>query len=286
MKQWLKTIFYAPKHSKPTDENMMRLLLPSFVGIVICMVCLAGSTWAWFSASVQTAPQTIVAASFDISAALTDEAGEPVSPDQPLQAGQAYTVTLTASGTAPSGGYCKVEGGGKTLYTAPILPGDEPFFFTFIPENDDVYTFTGVWGSYAGTADITDGITIGRKSEVQPEPEVPETQQPADNDEAIHVVQSGDSLWEIAKQYDMTVEKLAAYNEINDPDSLQVGQIIKVPSKEDDPLPNSAAPSGSAEPLVSEPAEEEPTASTALEPEISESSESSTVEQGIPFLGK
>ena len=100
------------------------------------------------------------------------------------------------------------------------------------------------------------------------------------------MVQSGDSLWEIAKQYDMTVEKLAAYNEINDPDSLQVGQIIKVPSKEDDPLPNSAAPSGSAEPLVSEPAEEEPTASTALEPEISESSESSTVEQGIPFLGK
>lgn len=246
MKQWLKEIFYAPKHSKPTDENIMRLLLPSFVGIVICMVCLAGSTWAWFSASVQTAPQTIEAASFDISAAITDEDGEPVSPGQPLRAGQTYTVTLTASGTAPSGGYCKVEGGEKTLYTARLKPGNT-LTFSLIPEKDGLYTFTGVWGEYSGAADITDGITIGQKPEVQPDLEVPETQQPADNDEAIHVVQSGDSLWEIAKQYDTTVDKLTAYNGVENPGALQIGQEIKIPPA-DYEIPADPIPQETSEP--------------------------------------
>ena len=59
MKRWLKRIFYTPRHSKPTDENILRLLMPSAVGIALCMVCLAGSTWAWFSASVQTVAQNL-----------------------------------------------------------------------------------------------------------------------------------------------------------------------------------------------------------------------------------
>lgn len=86
MKEWLKRIFYTPRHSKPTDENILRLLMPSVVGIFICMVCLAGSTWAWFSATVQTVPQTIEAASFDISAAVTDASGQPVPSGQLLEA--------------------------------------------------------------------------------------------------------------------------------------------------------------------------------------------------------
>ena len=106
MKEWLKRIFYMPKHSKPTDENIQRLLVPSVVGIALCMICLAGSTWAWFSASVQTAPQTIEAANFDIAVTVNDElVPSPVT----LEAGQQYTVTLTAIGNAPSGGYCEVD---------------------------------------------------------------------------------------------------------------------------------------------------------------------------------
>ena len=165
MKRWLEAIFSKPKHEKSTDENILRLLMPSVVGIFICMVCLAGSTWAWFSASVQTVAQTIEAANFDISAAVTDKGGVSVPSDRPLQAGQTYKVTLTASGTAPSGGYCKVEGGTDSLYTITLLPGDT-LTFTLIPEKDAVYTFTAVWGKYSGGADITNGCTIGAE---QPE---------------------------------------------------------------------------------------------------------------------
>lgn len=248
MKNWLKGIFYAPKHSRPTDENILRLLLPSFVGIIICMVCLAGTTWAWFSATIQTTPQTIEAASFDISAVLTGEADEPVSPGQPLRARRAYKVTLTATGTAPSGGYCIVtnDTGTASLYTATILP-DKPLTFTLIPGQDAVYTFTAVWGKYSGEADITDGCTIEKQAETPPAPKEAEEQQPADNSEAIYVVQSDDSLWEIAKQYDTTVDKLAAYNSIENPGALQIGQEIKIPPA-DYEIPADPIPQENSEP--------------------------------------
>ena len=162
MREWLKRIFYMPKHSKPTDENIMRLLLPSFLGIVLCMVCLAGSTWAWFSASISTSPQTIEAANFDIAVTVN---GKPVSSPVTLEAGQQYTVTLTAIGNAPSGGYCEVESGAVFLYTETILP-NELLAFTLIPDSNAAYTFTAVWGKYSGKADITNGCTIGAE---QPE---------------------------------------------------------------------------------------------------------------------
>ena len=161
MKQWFQSVFFRSGRDNPTDKNILRLLMPSAVGIVLCMVCLAGTTWAWFSASIKSPPQTITAANYDIAVAVTDEAGAPVALDQPLEAGRAYTVTLTAGGTAPSGGYCVVKSGGASLYTAPLLPGEE-MSFTLIPESDDTYTFDAVWGTYNGGADITAGCTIGQ----------------------------------------------------------------------------------------------------------------------------
>ena len=88
-----------------------------------------------------------------------------------LNAGQAYNVTLTADGTAPSGGYCEVEGGAAPLYTDSLCPGDR-LTFILIPEKDGVYTFTGVWGEYSGKADITEGCTIGQKRADPPENQI------------------------------------------------------------------------------------------------------------------
>lgn len=259
MKQWLKRIFYMPKHSKPTDENILRLLMPSVVGIALCMVCLAGSTWAWFSSSVQTAPQTIEAANFDIAVTVNDElVPSPVT----LEAGQIYKVTLTATGNAPSGGYCEVESGAVPLYTAALLPS-QTLSFTLIPEQSAVYTFTAVWGKYSGKADITNGCTIGAE---QPEtgdetPAPPISGQNA----AEYVVQSGDTLWEIARAQNTTVEELAAYNNISDPASLQTGQTLEIPPK-DYEIPSPPAVSGGKDEPAQQPAEaEEPAEETPPE---------------------
>ncbi|MDT3698748.1 MAG: L,D-transpeptidase family protein [Thermincola sp.] len=45
----------------------------------------------------------------------------------------------------------------------------------------------------------------------------------------IYVVQPGDTLWQIAIQYGLTVDQVAAYNNIADPNSLQVGQELRIP---------------------------------------------------------
>ncbi|SHK40607.1 LysM repeat-containing protein [Hathewaya proteolytica DSM 3090] len=39
----------------------------------------------------------------------------------------------------------------------------------------------------------------------------------------IYSVQKGDTLWKIAKQYNTTVEKILQFNDIDDPDNLQIG---------------------------------------------------------------
>lgn len=236
--------------------------MPSVVGIFICMVCLAGSTWAWFSASVQTVAQTIEAANFDISAAVTDKGGVSVPSDRPLQAGQTYKVTLTAAGNAPSGGYCKVEGGTDSLYTITLLPGDT-LTFTLIPEKDAVYTFTAVWGKYSSEADITDGYTIGR---AQPDTDAETSSLPTDaHNAAGYVVQSGDTLGKIAQEYGTTVEKLAAYNGIENPNEIQIGQTFKIPP-EDYEIPSPPAVSGGKDEPAQQPAEaEEPAEETPPE---------------------
>ena len=198
MKNRIKTVLYTPKHSKSTDENIMWLLLPSFVGIILCMVCLAGSTWAWFSASVQTSPQTITAGNYDIKVDISPDPAPAEGGVYSLEPYQSYTVTLTASGTAPSGGYCKIEGGVAPLYTTQLKPGNA-LTFTLSPETTADYTFTAVWGNYSGVANITDGCTIKKQAGTPPAPSTPEAQQPADNNETVYVVQPGDSLWRNSK---------------------------------------------------------------------------------------
>lgn len=49
------------------------------------------------------------------------------------------------------------------------------------------------------------------------------------NDGILYTVKTGDSLLTIAKQYDTTVERIAAYNELTEPDNIQAGQQIKIP---------------------------------------------------------
>ena len=181
---------------------------------------------------------------------------------QPLEAGQTYKVTLTAAGNAPSGGYCKVEGGDVPLYTETILP-NESLTFTLIPETDAVYTFTAIWGKYSGEPDITNGCTI--------EAEQPETgeETPAPpisgQNAAEYVVQSGDTLGKIAQEYGTAVEKLAAYNGIENPNEIQIGQTLEIPP-EDYEIPSPPAVSGGKDEPAQQPAEaEEPAEETPPE---------------------
>jgi LysM repeat protein len=61
-------------------------------------------------------------------------------------------------------------------------------------------------------------------------PQVTPTPEPV----VYHTVQSGETLWDIADQYGVTVEALVAANESVDPDWLQPGQELVVPLGDED----------------------------------------------------
>jgi LysM repeat protein len=49
--------------------------------------------------------------------------------------------------------------------------------------------------------------------------------------ETIHIVQAGENLYRIALRYGFTVEELVAYNNIANPDAIDVGQAIRIPAR-------------------------------------------------------
>lgn len=68
------------------------------------------------------------------------------------------------------------------------------------------------------------------------------TSSPFPVSEELYTIQIGDTLFEIAQSFGVTVEDLISYNGIADPDAIAAGQILKVPSP--------ANPSGTTTPTT------------------------------------
>ncbi len=51
---------------------------------------------------------------------------------------------------------------------------------------------------------------------------------------AVYVVEKGDTLYNIAKHFGTTVEIIAAFNGITDPDVIDAGRILRIPYENED----------------------------------------------------
>lgn len=86
----------------------------------------------------------------------------------------------------------------------------------------------------------TDVNTLARFNGIaDPEMIMPETvlripTEPCNDSIRIHIVQKGDTLFDLAKQYGTTVEALAAANGIENPDILDIDQILRIPEGDED----------------------------------------------------
>lgn len=149
---------YIGKHVKPTDENIMQLLMPSILGMLICMVCLVGATWAWFTATTTVSAPAVSAAWFDVNVAISDS---PSNSENNISAGGSEheytiasntncTVTLTAIGNASIGGYCVVKVDGDTYYTPHMwttVNSEENNTFSFnVCSSSGEITIVPYWG--------------------------------------------------------------------------------------------------------------------------------------------
>lgn len=245
IKTWFSRLFYVPRYEKITDHSLSRILLSSVMGIVLCILCLAGLTWAWFSDSVSSQSPAITAADYDVQIQVA-KSGVELQPSEPgnytLAAGsnsdRSYTVTIRALGTA-STGYCTVQFGDETYHTVQLYPNGAAITFTVTATVASPLTITPQWGTYANDSESRIGNGTGDLQTIPPgsvnaSQELtltavsPETFTLTDT-EQNYTVQSGDTLYDIAELYGTTVDILVAYNDIQDPNTIYAGAILKIP---------------------------------------------------------
>lgn len=170
---WKET-FYTGKREHPQEEkpaSLTALLMPSLLGVAICLVCLCSLTWAWFTATQNSGVQPIQSATATVTAKLGDTAlGE-----LPIEEGMTGTGTLTLhmDGSAQYA-YVLIKVGG-TEYRTGYLSATKDYTITV---NESGATLTLCWGkqdSLPGTA-VVDGGSIGT---AQQEPSDTPDEQPA-----------------------------------------------------------------------------------------------------------
>ena len=118
-KRLFSSLFYVPKYEKVSDVSFSRIIVSSVLGILLCIFCLAGLTWAWFSGSSSSAANSITAAEFKVKVKINGS--EITSANGKYTLNQTVnTVTVTADGSATTG-YCIVKFGENTYHTIQIF---------------------------------------------------------------------------------------------------------------------------------------------------------------------
>lgn len=109
---------------------------------------------------------------------------------------------------------------------------------------------SGVWSSAVGTptaqnstfptaaSTLPAGVPTAPAIFLTPTPDAPHAIPSLREDTLQYIVQSGDTLGEIARAYNITLEQLISTNELVNPDLLVVGQLLSIPP----PDPGSLAP--------------------------------------------
>lgn len=149
-KRFWSDLFYVPKYEKVSDKAFLRMMLSSVFGILLCGICLAGLTWAWFTSSITSTANTITAADFSVKISINGS--EALSDSGVYNLSGNSTVTVKAVGSATTG-YCKVEFGGKVYYTVPLFTNSKSDTVKFTVDAS-VYSelkITPQWGTLANT---------------------------------------------------------------------------------------------------------------------------------------
>ena len=122
-----------------TESSVWKMLLPSFLGIIVCTICLAGMTWAWFTSGVQS-QSTISAKEYSLNETITVQNAKSGALEKSadgnytLAENTTYVVKLKPSVTPKSGGYCMLKitpaDGSEAVYHTQALKATHEVSFT------------------------------------------------------------------------------------------------------------------------------------------------------------
>lgn len=139
--------------SSKRSDGLFHMLAPSFLGIIISVVCLCSATLAWFTSSNTSNVSSITAATYTLSVEIEDEDGkvevtetEAGAFTADLKSGS-YTVRLTAGGTADTG-FAVITLGEEKMYTSQIEP-EKALTFTVSVKDELSLKAEAHWGTCA-----------------------------------------------------------------------------------------------------------------------------------------
>ena len=165
-KYWKEKKRYITEKVKSAEAGIKRMMLTSVLGMLICVVCLAGTTWAWFTAnsgiddtdnplSVETA-QVNVAVRIDNQDIVTVSGGN--LQEITIAENKKLSVTLTGDGTSTKK-YCYVEVDGKGYYVD--LSSGNPITFTVCSSSSSMM-IKASWSVPDSGSLISSEATIGK----------------------------------------------------------------------------------------------------------------------------
>lgn len=179
------------------------------MGIAFCVICLAGSTWAWFTGTISSSENTLKSAYFSGTVEITagaetvDVRFEDGYYVATLTGDKTYNITLTAEGDAK--GYARITLGAANYYTVPLNDGDT-LNLTTSPEDTYTIKICFVWGSYSGDAHIDNGDIITPGDTPYPRPG------PSEDPESKPTPGPGNDLEETYMYVDVSESKLNVRN--------------------------------------------------------------------------
>ncbi len=97
-----------------------------------------------------------------------------------------------------------------------------------IEKGDTLYSIAKMYGTDVNTLARLNGIPDPDNIEAGRVIRVPLDSVP--DSIRIYIVRDGDTLYDIGKKYGYSIEELAAFNDIIDPDKISIGQVIRFPT--------------------------------------------------------
>ena len=152
----IQDMFRIPDGEKVTDKAFSKVLASSICGILLCMACLAGTTWAWFTADMASTDNVIQIATVTVDATVTpDDAIAIEDGSYTLPEGD-YAVQVRVDNNATDAArpvYVLVtvtQDGGDTLYYLTFANGTTETTVQLTVEGSSAtLRFTALWSQPA-----------------------------------------------------------------------------------------------------------------------------------------
>ena len=268
MRKLYHTFFHISDDEKISEKVIFTRMVTTVVVIVSCLLAMGITAYAYFSCGITSGKNTIKAANFQAKIDITDALGEPANPTATQGALHAYSLQPGSykvklemgDNSTASTGFCIVHVDQTQYHTqqigvdvSAVNERRDCVEFTLDVQQPATVSIESHWGTssyynfisadenplYIKNADPLQVVVVtgAASSSNEPEEEIneeneeatEETGNPEATEQTVYIAKEGESLALYAERHGISVERLAAYNNISDPRVIQIGQQIEIP---------------------------------------------------------